>query len=71
MTRSRGHLKKMTVRASLETIRRAGLALRMAEARNLISRISLLERTEMLEDIKRDLESRSCVLHMWVQQPSC
>ena len=31
---------------------------------NLIVRISLLERAEMLEDVKRYLESRPCDLHM-------
>jgi hypothetical protein len=31
---------------------------------NLIVRISLLERPEMLEDVKRDLESRPCDLYM-------
>jgi hypothetical protein len=31
---------------------------------NLIVRISLLERTEMLEDVKRYLEGRPCDLHM-------
>ena len=31
---------------------------------NLIVRISLLKRTEMLEYIKRHLESRPCDLHM-------
>ena len=31
---------------------------------NLIVGISLLERTEMLEDVKRHLEGRPCDLHM-------